>query len=448
MTPNHSINYFSLICFLSLVFNINLHSQNHPDIEFQAWLTGFNAPVGLEHAGDGTDRLFVVEQDGAIKVIENGVVLGTNFLTKGGLSGGFEQGLLGLAFHPDYANNGYFFINYTNSAGNTRISRYSVSSTNPNVADASSEQVIMSINQPYSNHNGGCINFGPDGYLYIGMGDGGSGGDPQGYGQNKQSLLGKMLRIDVDVANGYVIPPSNPFVGDGTTLDEIWALGMRNPWRFSFDILTGDMWIGDVGQNAIEEIDFQPGTSTGGENYGWRCYEGTASYNTSGCAGASAYVDPVFEYNHNFGSSIVGGEVYRGETYSCLQGFYFLGDTYDDNIWTVAPDGNGGWTSRLHTNISTNNLVSFDLDEAGELYAVGIGGTIYRVTGTSATLTNNPIPTNLYSESHSITSTGRVASGSAVDFEAGDFIELGNNFCVEAGADFDAYIDMCIPPSR
>ena len=281
-----------------LIFILNVQLSNAQQIELVSFATGFSNPVAIENAGD--TRLFVAEQDGLIRIVSStGTVNATPFLNLTSLvnSSGNEQGLLGLAFHPDYSTNGYFFINYTASNGSTQISRFSVDGLNSDLGDPASEYQILNIPQPYTNHNGGDLNFGPDGYLYIGTGDGGSGGDPGNRAQDPQELLGKMLRIDVDSGSPYSIPITNPFVGDGSTLDEIWALGMRNPWRFTFDAQTGDMYIADVGQNIWEEIDMQPASSTGGENYGWRCYEASATFNLAGgCPSASELTFPVYEY--------------------------------------------------------------------------------------------------------------------------------------------------------
>ncbi len=445
------------LLFITLFLHISNAQVSHPDIAYNAYVSGFDDAVDIANAADGTNRLFVVERAGRIKIIENDALLSGNFLNIVSRVGDNynERGLLGLAFHPDYKNNGYFYVNYTNNGYDTRISRFSVDLiNNPNQADANSEQILLTINQPYWNHNGGCIRFGPDGYLYIGMGDGGSGGDPDNYSQNRQSLLGKMLRIDVDGGSPYAIPSDNPFVNDPNTRDEIWAVGVRNPWRFSFDALTGDLWIADVGQNAREEIDFQPVSSSGGENYGWRCYEGDNNYNTSGCSGSSNYVFPIYEYDHSSsgGPSITGGIVYRGSEYSCLQGFYFFADAYSNNFWTLAPDGNGGWDTKRHTNISPQPsfIVGYGEDEAGELYAVGYYGTIYKVESQNDDVLSIPnvIPSNLYPSNHVIVSDGTVPAGNVVDFEAVDYILLDAGFCVEPGADFDAIITPCVPPEQ
>lgn len=362
------------------------------DFDLQLVASGFTRPVDIAHAGDG--RLFIVEQRGLIKIIdESGQVLSTPFLNIDPRvnSGANERGLLGLAFHPDYANNGYFYVNYTNNSGHTTVSRFEVSAANPNVGNPDSELILLTVNQPYSNHNGGDLNFGPDGYLYIGMGDGGSGGDPQNYSQNRQSLLGKMLRIDVNSGSPYGIPADNPFVNETETRDEIWALGLRNPWRFSFDRQTGDMWIGDVGQNAWEEVDFQPASSTGGENYGWRCYEGFNAYNTSGCNSADTYVRPVHHYANsgsNPGCSVTGGYVYRGEDFPALQGMYIYADYCSGRMWSIKPDGQGGWVNQdLYFN-GSNEYSSFGENHVGELFVATLSlGRIYRLVDRCAFFT-------------------------------------------------------------
>lgn len=350
-------------------------------IGLQTFATGFSSPVAIVNAGDS--RLFVVQRGGAIRILNaNGTINATNFLTltSSTIVSGGERGLLGLAFHPNYATNGYFYINYTRASdGATVIARYSVSA-NPDVADASSAQVLLTIAQPFSNHNGGSLVFGPDGYLYIGMGDGGSGGDPDNYGQNINSLLGKMLRIDVDSVSPYAIPAGNPYAGATPGADEIWAVGMRNPWKFSFDRQTGDLWIADVGQNAREEINKAASTAAG-LNYGWRCYEANIPYNTNGCQSASNYFMPVANYALSNGNcSITGGYVYRGSTYPNMIGKYFFADYCSNRIGWV--ENNGGtitWSS-----LFTGNFVSFGEDINGELYVAGISnGTISKIIDTS-----------------------------------------------------------------
>ena len=331
--------------------------------------------MDITHAGD--ERLFVVERAGRIKIIIDGSIHINNFLdiTSKVNDNPNERGLLGLAFHPDYFSNGYFYVNYTMNNGDTRISRFSVAN-DPNTADPNSEMVIMEIDQPEWNHNGGGIKFGPDGYLYIGTGDGGSGGDPWGpigNGQNTQTLLGKMLRIDVNNGSPYSIPPTNPFVGNNDVLDEIWAIGLRNPWRFSFDKETGDLWIGDVGQNVWEEIDFQPANSTGGENYGWKCYEGTHNF-SSNCGTATNFVDPVHDFSHgNFEHcSVTGGFVYRGCENPDFVGHYIYTDFCSGVFWSLVPDGNGGWTNTQIANYGGYDISTFGEDVNGELYVAPI----------------------------------------------------------------------------
>ena len=353
-----------------------LQSQS---LELVPYATGFSSPVDVTHAGD--DRLFVVEQGGRIKIIDGaGTVLATPFLNISSLTNsGGERGLLGLAFHPDYTNNGYFFVNYTDQSGDTRVVRYSRSADDPNIADPNSAMQVIFIDQTQGNHNGGCIKFGPDGYLYIGMGDGGGAGDQPNNSQNTNLLLGKMLRLDVDGEVPYAIPADNPFVGNADVRDEIWAIGLRNPWRFSFDRETGDMWIGDVGQNAYEEIDFQPADSPGGENYGWRCYEADTPYNLSGCNGE--YVFPAYTIPQTPGGpcSITGGFVYRGTAYPQLVGKYIFADFCSRDFFTIEPDGDGGWTGELIGEYPYS-ITSFGEGADGELYCTHYAGQILQVT--------------------------------------------------------------------
>lgn len=349
-----------------------------PKIQFVDFATGFDRPVDIAHCGDS--RLFVVEQDGVIKVVDSlGTVSSVPFLNIDPrvYSSGNEQGLLGLAFHPNYAENGYFFVYYTRESnlssedGDTRVSRFSVMPDNPNVADPNSELVILNAEQPYTNHNGGCIKFGPDGYLYIGLGDGGSGGDPQGYGQRKNTFLGKILRLDVNnstMETPYLVPSDNPFVNDPAYYPEIWSLGWRNPWRYSFDRLTGDMWVADVGQGDREEIDFEP-AATPGRNYGWRCYEGTQPYNTNGCQPASTFTGPIFDYdNSSLGCSVTGGFVYRGTKYADLYGLYVYTDYCSGRFWAIRHNADETFTATLLGNYSDYEYSSLGEDRDGELY--------------------------------------------------------------------------------
>jgi len=357
-------------------------------IALQSFATGFSSPVEITHPVNDS-RLFVVQQRGLIRILNsNGSINSTPFLSLVGTvsSSGSERGLLGLAFHPNYASNGYFYVNYTRlSDGATVISRFSVSS-DPNVANTT-ETILMIIPQPYSNHNGGSLKFGPDGYLYIGMGDGGSAGDPENRAQNINENLGKMLRIDVDNGTPYGIPATNPYVGVSGN-DEIWAIGVRNPWKFSFNRLNGDLWIADVGQNVVEEIDKIPfPLPNTGLNFGWRCYEGTANYNTTGCVAFSATVAPFAQYTHasTSGCSITGGYYYTGSTYPNFQNKYFFADYCTNKIGTANDSGVITWTVAL----SGGAFTTFGEDKDGELYiASAANGTVYKIIDSSLGLNN------------------------------------------------------------
>lgn len=359
----------SVILLSSLLF----YSQSFVLEEFA---TGLSNPVEITNANDS--RLFVVQQNGIIKIIQpNGTINAADFLNiSSKITFGGERGLLGLAFHPQYATNGYFFVYYNNTAGNIIVARYSVSSANPNIADAASEKIILNIPKPFDNHNGGSIHFAPDGNLWIVTGDGGSGGDPNNNGQNKNSLLGKMLRIDVNSTAAYNIPTGNPFVGiDGA--DEVWSYGLRNAWKFSFDLTTGNALIADVGQGAIEEINKMP-IATTALNYGWRCYEGNNAYNTSGCAASSTMTFPVAVYDHSGGKcSITGGYVYRGTASPSLQGKYFFADYCSQQIGTLDTNNVITWSSAF----SGNNFSTFGEDNLKELYVAAVNnGKIYKIT--------------------------------------------------------------------
>ena len=356
-------------------------------IELIEHRSGFNRPVDIDHAGD--DRLFVTEQNGKIKVIDaSGQLLATPLidLGLGFFGGGNEQGLLSLAFHPDHTNNGYFFINYTDANGDTVVERYKVKADNPNEADLSSKSEIMKVTQPFNNHNGGDMNFGPDGYLYIALGDGGSANDPQGNSQKRTTLLGKMLRIDINVESGYAIPPDNPFAMEDFTLDEIWALGLRNPWRFSFDQLTGDMWIGDVGQDEWEEIDYQPGSSTGGENYGWKCFEGNELFSSADpCTGnPEDYTAPLQQYeskSSSDGCSVTGGYVYRGANYPDLYGHYIYADYCSGKFWSLSRNCDSSFVNQFLIQRRPFEYSGFGEDVDGELYVAALNeGKIYKIT--------------------------------------------------------------------
>jgi glucose/arabinose dehydrogenase len=340
----------------------------------------------LTHAFD--QRLFVVEQVGTVRVIESGQLRDEPFLDIGDRVGSRanEQGLLSMAFHPQYANRehpefGRFFVNYTNKEGHTVIASFQVSGTDPNRADANSETILLTISQPFGNHNGGQVQFGPDGYLYVGMGDGGSGGDPQGNGQNPATLLGTILRLDVDQGDdesNYAIPDNNPFVNNGSSRNEIWATGLRNPWRFSFDGLTGDLYVADVGQNQWEEIHFQPGNSRGGENYGWNVMEASHCFNRDTCDQSGLEL-PIFEYDHRQGCSITGGYVYRGQQFPGLTGYYFAADFCSGAIWAIFRDTEGTWSvSKLLE--SGLRISSFGEDVNGELYVLDHGnGRVFQL---------------------------------------------------------------------
>jgi glucose/arabinose dehydrogenase len=352
-----------------------------PNVVLEPVVSGLVLPVSITHAGD--TRLFITQQEGRIVIYDGVRLLPQPFLdiTPLVLSGG-ERGLLSIAFHPRYAENGRFFVNYTDRSGNTVIARYTVSS-NPNVADPASAVPILQIQQPFANHNGGQLQFGPDGSLYIGMGDGGSGGDPSNRAQNLGDLLGKMLRIDVDGAT-YTVPPSNPFVSRAGARGEIWAYGLRNPWRFSFDRASGDLWIADVGQGSWEEVNFQPATSIGGENYGWRRMEGSHCFNPSSNCNTGALTLPVIEYGHTGGAcSVTGGYVYRGARSPGLQGMYLYADFCNGVISGARRQPDGSVTTRALR--SAGFLIStFGEDANGEIYVAGYNtGVLYRLTDTA-----------------------------------------------------------------
>ena len=380
---------------LLLIITFFTFSANAQTIALQSFATGFSNPVAMVHPPNDS-RFFVLQRFGLIRILNsNGTINSTPFLdvtTLVSISPGNERGLLGLAFHPNYATNGLFFINYTNTSGDTVIVRYSVSA-NPNVANTTGT-ILMTIDQPFSNHNGGCLNFGPDGYLYIGMGDGGSAGDPSGYAQNltvdplnpSRVFLGKMLRIDVDTTVGalnYGIPASNPYASTAG-IGEIWAFGLRNPWKFSFNRLNGDLWIGDVGQGSFEEVNKVVSPLTTGLNFGWRCYEGNSVYNNSGCAAMSTMVFPVAQYDHSSGCSITGGYFYTGSMYPNFANKYFYTD-YCDNKIRILNTSNVVTT----TTAFTGNFSAFGEDKDGELYIAGLSnGIIYKIIDSSLGLNN------------------------------------------------------------
>lgn len=344
--------------------------------------TGISSPTTITHAGDGSNRIFLAQQTGIIRVVSNANLLATPFLDiSNRLVSGGERGLLGLAFPPDFAAKGYFYLNYTRSGdGATVVSRFFVSADNPDIADAESEQILLEVNQPFANHNGGQLAFGPDGYLYIGLGDGGSANDPQGNSQNPATLLGKLLRIDVEAGVApYRIPDDNPFVNVAGVLDEIWASGLRNPWCFSFDRLSGDLYVADVGQNRWEEINFQPAGTGGGANYGWNILEGPDCLDSvGGCVEPAGYAAPVVFYDHDLGCSVTGGYVYRDPANALLQGRYLYGDFCSGRIWALQRSGNV-WEQTL-LDQTPYSISVFGEDEAGRLYVADYAtGTIYRL---------------------------------------------------------------------
>jgi glucose/arabinose dehydrogenase len=347
-------------------------------VRLTPFLDGLVQPVFLTHAGDDSGRVFVVEQPGRIREVDKaGHLLGTFLDIQGRVGAGGERGLLGLAFHPKYVSNGRFFVDYTDNNGDTVIAEFRRSS--PNQAGAGSERVLLRIDQPFANHNGGMVAFGPDGYLYIGMGDGGSQGDPNNNGQNRNALLGKILRIDVDHGATYASPASNPFASGGGRA-EVWAFGLRNPWRFSFDRQTGALFIGDVGGKQREEIDARPASSKGGENFGWRITEGDRCHKpASGCSRAGI-TPPVAVYPTNRGCAITGGYVYRGAKYASLRGGYFFSDYCNGEIYALdAAAALRGPTTFRRLLGSGLSVSSFGEDGSGELYVIDLGGRVMRI---------------------------------------------------------------------
>ncbi|HVF67662.1 MAG TPA: PQQ-dependent sugar dehydrogenase [Pyrinomonadaceae bacterium] len=387
----------ALACCLTFTdFNSRVSAQGSdlPTLGLGSPIGGFSSPVGITNAGDGSNRIFVVEQGGRIRIVKSGAPLPTPFLDiSTRISSGGERGLLGLAFAPDYARRGYFYVNYTNPAGNTVISRFRRSANNADLADPASEQIVLTIAQPFANHNGGQLAFGRDGFLYVGMGDGGDGGDPGNRAQNPLDLLGKILRIDVETGRPYTYTPpaSNPFFGRAGFRPEIWALGVRNPWRFSFDRLTADLYIADVGQGLWEEINFQPASSTGGENYGWRIMEGTHCFNPNPCSTAGL-TPPVVEYDHSAGNcSVTGGYVYRAAAFPRMRGLYYYADFCSGRIWALR-NVNSAWTSTLLLDAAFQ-ISAFGEDEAGNLYVLGYNtGQLFLLQDNGPALPPAPTP--------------------------------------------------------
>lgn len=351
-----------------------------PDTSEYQWVeivSGFIKPLGMTSYFDGNLLIYILEQDGVIRVIENGSLHNEPFLDiKNKISSSAsEQGLLGIALDPNYGRNGIFYLNYSDSGGDTVIARY-VANEDRKSADPDSEQIILTYEQPYSNHNGGNLVFGPDGFLYIGLGDGGSGGDPEMRAQNPDTLLGKMLRIAVQDQKVYAIPTDNPFTGGGGRA-EIWAIGLRNPWRYSFDRLTGDLWIADVGQGNWEEINFSPANSKPGLNFGWHYREGTHPFKGEPPQPADL-INPIYEYDHSMGCSVTGGYVYRGEELPEWFGVYVFGDFCSGKVWGILPAENGNWIVDLLFETGVN-ISSFGEDVFGEIYMISHNGTLFQL---------------------------------------------------------------------
>ncbi len=385
-TAKKNIAALLFLTSVPFLFATRSSAQTTPVLIFSPVVTtGLSSPVDIVNAGDGSNRLFIVNQGGTVRILSGGVLQPGNFLDiPDSLSTGGERGLLSIAFHPNYTANRYFFIYYTATNGDIRITRFQTQAGNPNAADENTGVVLLTIPKPFANHNGGKLNFGPDGNLYFGTGDGGSGGDPNNLAQNGNSLLGKMIRINVDNFSTppyYTIPSDNPYVNDPNVRDEIFAIGLRNPWRWSFDRLTHDAWIADVGQGAWEEINFRSLASSGGINYGWRCYEGNAAYNTAGCQPQASYISPIFVYPHVFatgGFSVTGGYVYRGTEFAAMYGYYICADYVSGNVWLINPNGSGGWNSSLQSGLP-GNISGFGEAENGDMYAASLNGTVYKV---------------------------------------------------------------------
>ena len=383
---------------------------------------GLTQPVAIANAGDGSGRLFVLEQAGYIRIVKNGVLLDTPYLTlTNSVECCGEQGLLGLEFDPNFESNRTFYINYTTNApgstGDTVVARYQVANAAADVANVLAVTNLITIEQPEGNHNGGDLHFSPiDNYLYIGMGDGGGGNDdhgPIGNGQNPAALLGKMLRLNVRGVPTYTIPPTNPFTQTAGYRPEIWSLGWRNPWRFSFDRATGDMYVGDVGQNCWEEISYEP-AGQGGKNFGWRVEEGLRLFDPASAFDCNRPVStlittakPITAYNHDFGSAVTGGYVYRGQQYPWMRGVYFYSDSGSGRLWAIQQVSPGVWSGsqKLDTSYS---ITAFGEDESGELYVTDyIQGRLFKIT--------SPSPINFATSSKSA-SASQVTAGSTVTY--------------------------------
>ena len=400
-TDRNSASLF-LLLFTAVAFFCSLrsHAQPPPNLIYAPVVTtGLSSPVDIVNAGDGTNRLFIVERTGKVRIINGGVLLAAAFLDiSDSFPPGDENGFLSMAFHPEYETNGYLFIYYLNADYDIRITRFqSAAPTTNTPINQTTGVVIMTIPAVTASfHNGGKLNFGPDGHLYFAPGDGSPGGDPDNHAQDGNLLWGKMIRINVDnftTPPYYTIPANNPYVNDPAVRDEIFAIGLRNPWRWSFDRLNHDVWVADVGESAWEEVNYRSLASSGGINYGWRCYEGNEDYVTAGCLPQSNYVFPVFTYPHNSatgGYSVIGGHVYRGTEYAAMYGYYICVDFVTGNAWLIKPNGSGGWNISQQSGLATG-IVGFGEDENGVLYAVKLSGTLFKITTNSG----GPLPVTL-----------------------------------------------------
>ena len=374
---------------LLMLLAMAIGRAQEPEIRLVRVAQGLENPVDIQSAKDGSQRLFLLQQNGVVRILRDGALVAEPFLEiRSRTRANGECGLLGMAFPPGYREKRYFYVNYTNpECRGSVIARYRVTGANADRADAASEEVILTQAQPFTNHNGGQLQFGPDGFLYIGLGDGGSGGDPRNSGQTTSTWLGKMLRIDTERAGAYQVPATNPFVGDSRYLPEIWATGLRNPWRFSFDRETGDLWHADVGQNRAEEINFQPAASRGGENYGWRTMEGLACFNPSTNCDRTNLTLPIWEYTRAQGDvSVTGGYVYRGLRWPALRGTYIYGDFASARIWGLRREG-PRFNNRLLLRPPNTSISTFGEDEDGEIYVAHHGGIIYRIESVAAAAT-------------------------------------------------------------
>lgn len=432
---------FTLLC-LWLAYHC-IHAQGTP--AFIEVASSMTQPVGVVNAGDNSDRLFIVERAGMIKLFKPGSqqIEPIDFLDISASVEDFrgEQGLLGLAFDPQYETNGYFYVNYIVDAfpdDKTRISRFQVDNSDPDIADPNSELIILEYDQYAWNHNGGDLHFGPDGYLYIASGDGGGSNDPQGNGQNTSTLLGALLRIDVhntSIGMNYSIPAGNPFS------NEIWLYGLRNPWRFSFDTATGDLYIADVGQNAREEVNVVL-AGISGLNLGWDCREGFED--ASGCTGT--FHDPIFDYNHNIGRSITGGYVYRGSTFQNFQGWYFFADFASDRLWQTKGTTAAGLQIETGLLSGAANISAFGQSESGELYAVNYSsGKLYRIIDTDdcpLTLTLPSVSNTAYIARNLISSTAVLPSNTNLTYGANEVL-LDADFSVPSTTSFETLLGIC-----